>query len=130
MKIKGPTPLILREVGPFALPVLQMKIKKIYQGVDTAFGGGNLYILLKTNLKDLSGFTAEFKVGGVVKRFEDLSSGKLSFNLTAEETASLPLGVLPVEFVCTDGQGRKFKGLADTLFEIKTLQQEGVEENV
>lgn len=67
MKIKGPTPLILREVGPFALPILQMKIKKIYQGVDTAFGGGNLYILLKTNLKDLSGFTAEFKVGGVVK---------------------------------------------------------------
>lgn len=104
------------------LPVLQMKTKKIYQGVDTAFGGGNLYILLKTNLKDLSGFTAEFKVGGVVKRFEDLSSGKLSFNLTAEETASLPLGFLPVEFIVTDPQGRKFKGIADTIFEIRPME--------
>ena len=99
-----------------------MKIKKIYQGTDTAFGGGNLYILLKTNLKDLTGFSAEFNLGGVCKSFEDLTSGKLSFNLTAEETASLPLGFLPVEFIVTDPQGRKFKGIADTIFEIRPME--------
>lgn len=99
-----------------------MKIKKIYQGADTAFGGGSLFILLKTNIKDLSGFTADLNIGGVVKSFDDLTSGRLTFNLSAAETAVLPLGFIPTEIIFTDPQGRKFKGLCDTLFEVRPME--------
>ncbi len=78
--------------------------------------------MLKTNIEDLNGFTAVLNIGGVVKSFEDLTARKLSFNLTAEETAAMSLGFIPVEIIFTDPQGRKFKGLGDTIFEVRAME--------
>lgn len=80
-------------------------------------------IALCTNIPDLADYTADLNIGGVEKHFDDLSSKKLTFNLTAEETVSLPLGFINPELIFTDPYGRKFKALTDTIFEIKSMEE-------
>lgn len=102
-----------------------MKTKKIYQGIDTDFGGGTLFLLLKTNIADLSGYSAVLNIGGIIKTFSNLGSyegGKVPFNLTAEETAALPLGFVSAQMTITDPDGKTFKGLCDTVFEVKKME--------
>lgn len=102
-----------------------MKTKKIYQGIDTDFGGGSLYILLKTNIEDLSGYSAVLNIGGIIKTFADLGSysgGKVPFNLSAEQTAALPLGFVSAQLTITDTDGKTFKGICDTVFEVKRME--------
>ena len=102
-----------------------MKTKRIYQGIDTDFGGGSLYILLKTNIEDLSGYSAVLNIGGIIKTFADLGSysgGKVPFNLTAEQTASLPVGFYSANLTVTDTDGKVFKGVCDTVFEVKRME--------
>ena len=62
-----------------------MKTKVIYQGTDTSFGGGNLYIVFCTNIKDLTNYTAIFKLQNITKTFTDITSKKVTFNLSAHK---------------------------------------------
>ncbi|MGN0016534.1 MAG: hypothetical protein ACI37O_04265 [Candidatus Avelusimicrobium sp.] len=103
-----------------------MKTKKIYQGNDTGLAGGSLFLLVKTNIPDLTGFSAELTIDGTdFKRTFDgaaLSAGKLSFNITAEESLKMPLGYHESALKITDPQGRVKTVLTDTVFEVRRPQ--------
>ena len=63
----------------------------IVRGNDTNFNGANwLTINLNTEILDLSTFKATFTLGDVVQTFNDLSSGSITVNLTAQQTKNLP----------------------------------------
>jgi len=63
----------------------------IVRNNDTDWNGANfLTINLETEILDLSDFTATLNLAGVVKTFEDLSSGSIEVNLSAQETKNLP----------------------------------------
>lgn len=96
-----------------------MKTKIIYQGTDTGFGGGNLYIALCTNIKDLTGYTVKFKLQKIVKTFSNITSKKITFNLTAEETSSLELGNSVGTIEVLDPNGKIFANISDTIFDIR-----------
>ena len=65
----------------------------IVRGNDTDFNGSNfLTINLETEILDLSTFKAKFYLGDVVQAFNDISSGTININLTAQQTSMLPMG--------------------------------------
>ena len=96
-----------------------MNTKVIYQGVDTGFAGGNLYWAMITNIQDLTGYKATFKLCDIVIEFDDITSKKVTFNLTAEQTASLPIGVWQSSFTILDTENRVCANFTDTLFDIR-----------
>ena len=99
--------------------VYQMKTKVLYQGVDTGFGGGSLFIALCSNIKDLTGYTLTFKLQNITKTFTDITARKISFNLTAEETSNLKLGKYQSSIEVLDPSGNVFANFTDTLFDIR-----------
>ncbi len=105
-----------------------MKTKKIYQGNDTGLGGGTLFVRIKTNIPDLTGFSGELTIDGTefVRTFDDaaLKSGKLAFNITAQESAKMPLGYHESALKITDPQGRVKTVLTDTVFEVRRPQND------
>ena len=63
----------------------------IVRNNDTDFNGANfLTINLETEILDLSDFKAVLNMSGVIKEFDDLSSGSIEVNLSAQETKNLP----------------------------------------
>ena len=63
----------------------------IVKGNDTDWNGARfLTINLITEILDLSNFKAVLNMSGVIKTFDDLSSGSIKVNLTATETKNLP----------------------------------------
>lgn len=80
---------------------------------------------MRTNIADLTGYSATLNIGGVMLTFADLGSyegGKVPFNLTAEQTASLPVGFYSADLTVTDTDGKIFKGVCDTVFEVKRME--------
>lgn len=62
----------------------------LVRGNDTNFNNASfLTIRFITEILDLSTFKAVFKLGNIVKTFDDLSSGEIIINFTAAETARL-----------------------------------------
>lgn len=96
-----------------------MKTKVIYQGTDTSFGGGNLYIIFCTNIQDLTGYTAIFKLQDITKTFTDITSRKVTFNLTHTETAALALGKYVGTLNVQDPDGNLCASFSDTIFDIR-----------
>lgn len=79
----------------------------IIKGDDTNFNGQTfLNFILNTTVLDLSTFKATFSLGGVTKEFNDISSGQISINYTAEETESMPAGKQDGVLRLIDGSGR------------------------
>lgn len=67
----------------------------IVRGNDTNFNGVPFLTLnLTSSAWDLSTMSASLEVGGIVKQFNDLSSGYIQPAFTAEETARMPYGNL------------------------------------
>lgn len=65
----------------------------IVKNNDTDFNDGNLLELhLTTSILDLSTFKATLTLGDVEKKYNNISSGVIDFNLSAQETKSLPYG--------------------------------------
>lgn len=63
----------------------------IVRNNDTDWNGANfLTINLETEILDLSDFKAVLNMSGVIKTFNDLSSGSIEVNLSAKETKNLP----------------------------------------
>lgn len=96
-----------------------MKTKVIYQGTDTSFGGGNLYIVFCTNIQDLTDYTAIFKLQNITKTFTDITSKKVTFNLSAQETAGLALGKYVGTLNVQDPDGKLCASFSDTIFDIR-----------
>ena len=66
-------------------------IIKIVRGDDTNWNGVNfLTIKLVSDLIDFSSFKAIFILGNIIKTFNDISSGLIPLNFTAQETKNLP----------------------------------------
>lgn len=62
----------------------------LVRGNDTDFNNASfLTIRFITEILDLSTFKAVFKLGNIVKTFDDISSGEIVINFTAAETARL-----------------------------------------
>ncbi len=103
-----------------------MKTKVIYQGNDTGLAGGSMFVLIKTNIPDLTGFQAKLTIDGTdFKRiFDDaaLKTGKLYFNITAEESLNMPLGYHECALCVTDPQERVKTVLLDTVLEVRRPQ--------
>lgn len=79
----------------------------IIKGDDTNFNGQVfLKFLLNTQVLDLSTFKATFLLGGVLKTFNDISSGEIDVNYTAKETESMPSGKQDGVLRLVDGSGR------------------------
>ena len=65
----------------------------VVKGNDTDFNGQNLLtIYLRSDILDLSDLSATFTLCGIVKNFNDLSSGQIIVNYNNRETASIPFG--------------------------------------
>ena len=65
----------------------------VVKGDDTDWNGQTfLTINLTTRLLDLSDFSATFSLCGVVKTFDDISSGSFTVNYNSQETARMPFG--------------------------------------
>lgn len=63
----------------------------IVRNNDTNWNGANfLTINLETEILDLSDFKATLNMSGIIKEFDDLSSGSIEVNLSAQETKNLP----------------------------------------
>ena len=63
----------------------------IVRGDDTNFNDYNFVTInLASEVLDLANFSAVFQLGDVVKTFDDLSSGSIDVNLSAQDTANLP----------------------------------------
>ncbi len=63
----------------------------IVRNNDTDWNGGKLATInLVTDILDLSTFTATLNMAGIIKTFDDLSSGSIEVNLSASETKNLP----------------------------------------
>ena len=79
----------------------------IVRGNDTNFNGQVFLTLnLTTNVLNLSTFSASFSLGGITKKFNDLSSGTLLVNYNAKETQSLPFGLSYGVLRLFDNSGR------------------------
>lgn len=79
----------------------------IVRGNDTNFNGQVFLTLnLVTTVLDLSTFSASFALGGITKKFEDLSSGSIQINYNAKETQSLPFGLSYGVLKLFDNSGR------------------------
>ena len=63
----------------------------IRQGDDTNALGNSITFVLNTEI-DLTGFTAVFQVDSVRYEWDDITSKRLELVLTAEQTATLPVG--------------------------------------
>ena len=62
----------------------------LVRGNDTNFNGASgIKIYINTTVLDLSTFKAVFKLGNIVKTFDDISSGEIELNFTAAETMPL-----------------------------------------
>lgn len=62
----------------------------LVRGNDTNFNDATgIKIYINTTVLDLSTFKAVFKLGNIVKTFDDISSGEIELNFTAAETAPL-----------------------------------------
>ena len=96
-----------------------MQTKIIYRGTNTEFGDGKITVQLLSNIENLEGFTAKFKLQHIEKTFEDLTSRKIEFNLNEEETKSLELGKWTCSFTIFDSEERVFANYTDTLFDVR-----------
>lgn len=103
-----------------------MQTKRIYQGNDTGLGGGCLFVRIKTNIPDLTGYSAKLTIDGTdfVRTFDDaaLKTGKLAFNIAAEESLKMTLGYHESALKITDPQGRVRTVLTDCVFEVRRPQ--------
>ena len=96
-----------------------MKTKVIYQGTDTSFGGGNLYIVMCSNIQDLTGYTLNFKLQDIVKTFTNITNKKVQFNLSKDETKNLKLGLWQGTIEVIDPSGNIFASFTDTIFDVR-----------
>jgi hypothetical protein len=66
----------------------------VVKGDDTNFNGQQFLTLrLNTEVWNLSDFEAVFSLCGITKKFNDISSGVIDINFSAQETASMPFGM-------------------------------------
>lgn len=74
---------------------------------DTDFNNGNLVEFnITSDIYNVADFTAELILGDIKREFDDLSSGTINFNLSKEETATLPYGNIDGVMNFIDSQGR------------------------
>ena len=79
----------------------------IIKGDDTNFNEQVfLTFVLNTSVLDLSTFKATFSLGGIMKSFNDISSGRIEINYSSEETESMPAGKQDGVLRLIDGSGR------------------------
>lgn len=79
----------------------------IHKGDDTIFGPQEKFItfIFETEL-DLTGWKAQFKLGGFTKVIEDISSKQFDITISHSTTVQLPLGKLNGSIVLTDNNNR------------------------
>jgi hypothetical protein len=76
------------------------------QGDDSEFFGREIIINLESG-QNMTGWTAEFKLGDIVKSFSNFATTKkLDVVLSKTETASLPVGKLYGYIKITDENGK------------------------
>lgn len=98
----------------------------IHKGDSTIFGDVRKFLTftIRTNL-DLTGWSAKFKVGWVVKEIADISSKTFEIILTSDDTRNLSYGVQYGSIVLTDSNGN-IKTVTNTIpFEVTS----GIVEN-
>lgn len=79
---------------------------ELRQGDDSDFFGREIIVHLDTN-KDMTGWTAEFKLGNITKNFNNFATSKqLEIVLSKTETESLPEGKLFGYIKITDANGK------------------------
>ena len=79
----------------------------IHKGDDTIFGPQEKFItfIFETEL-DLTGWKAQFKLGGFTKVIEDISSKQFDITISHSTTVQLPLGELNGSIVLIDNNNR------------------------
>lgn len=78
----------------------------IYKGFGTRWDNNDLVFISFDSEISLSGFSAEFSIGNIIKTYQNIQHG-FSVNLTAEETATLPLGLISGTLVIADEEHNK-----------------------
>lgn len=74
---------------------------------DTDFNNGNLVEFnITSDIYNVADFTAELILGDIKREFNDLSYGIINFNLSKEETVTLPYGNIDGVMNFIDSQGR------------------------
>lgn len=74
---------------------------------DTDFNNGNLVEFnITSDIYNITDFTAELILGDIKREFNDLSYGIINFNLSKEETGTLPYGNIDGVMNFIDSQGR------------------------
>lgn len=65
----------------------------IVHGDDTTFNGNHLCtFIITSSILEVSDYKAQVELCGIVKEYDDLSTGQFVYDLNAEETSSLPYG--------------------------------------
>ena len=78
----------------------------IYQGFGTKWDNNDLLSVVFNSEISITGFGAEFIIGDVIKSYTDIQNG-FSVNLTAQETGTLPLGLINGTLVLIDLENNK-----------------------
>lgn len=79
----------------------------IVRGNDTDFNGGNLVEFnIRSDIYDVADFKAKLVLGDIIREYDDLSSGVIDFNLTDDETKTLPYGDIDGTLYFIDSEGR------------------------
>lgn len=86
---------------------MSKKAIPLIKGDDTNWNNQQTFsIKLSTSIDLDEGFSAEFRIGNVVKTFDKIVSNKITPILTSEDTASLPLGYNNGILKLFDSEGR------------------------
>lgn len=78
----------------------------IYQGFGTKWDNNDLLTVTFDSEIDIDGFGAEFIIGDIIKTYSNIENG-FSINLTASESATLPLGAITGTLVIVDTENNK-----------------------
>jgi hypothetical protein len=105
-----------------------MKTVVLNKGSDTDFGYGSNYVLLITNIPDLTGYRAKVKMGSWEQEYTDLTQKYLIYNISKESVETMAPGFYPATIEVIDPHGKSIVKFTDTVFEIRDIRQEN--ENV
>lgn len=85
----------------------ELKTLTIFKGFNTRFAGRPLVTMnFQSEGLDLTGFKAYFKLCGVTKEYDDITS-PVEVDFTAEETGAFPVGLNYAEIIVEDFNGNK-----------------------
>lgn len=98
----------------------------VYKGFGTHWDNNDLLTVSFDSEISIVGFMAEFTIGTITKRYENIEDG-FAINLTAVETGTLPIGQTTGSLVIIDAENNKRPFSTELPFLVKDWEEGNIE---